>query len=229
MSNFTRRDFLKGSAALGVGFVSVGGILVPRNSEAASPLLGIFAVALYQVFMAYLAHRDGRQAYAFQNHFLPYNHNTTTDMGIGNVVQTRLYSENTHQPIQNFTSTKTASDPSYLMMKHGTAHMSNLYQEGQYNPAELELTRRYEQETGYGVFPKFKDDGGKYHLLTKHQMDYLKERTQDKSYKLNQFGELGVDYHVIGTRPFQNDMGKNMTALALKETNNPTIIRNGFV
>lgn len=229
MSNLTRRDFLKGSAALGVGFVSVGGILVPRNSEAASPAIGIILTSLIQVFSTFLSYYNQRKSLTFQEQFLPYDKPNTDYMSVGNmsgnITQNLLYTRNGNMPISNFQDTY---DGNTLSLYKGSAYLDNGYEKGRYDPAELKIAGNYFKETGSSLIPKENTLTGYYNKPKTYQIDMIKERAKEDP-TLSQFGELGEDYVIQGTRRFTDDTGKENLMTKFTTRDNPKILRTTYL
>lgn len=208
MSNFTRRDFLKGSAALGVGFVSVGGILVPRNSEAASPLVGIIVTSLLQVITAYLANRSQYKLNSFNEQYQPFDRMTQNYSNLGyltgNVAQNTLHSGRINNPINHFAYNEEGMQ---FRLNRGNLYMGR---EGgdfaKIDPAEANIIRKHYHETGEHLMPTEHKITGYYSIPTKYQRDEIREKSKDHPELAGL--ELGEGFHLQGTRKMVSDSGK---------------------
>lgn len=231
MSNINRRDFLKkGMAVTTVGFVSVNGLLLPRESAGASPALGIIVTSLLQVVSAYLYARSRYKLSAFIDQYAPYDKETTNYMRMGllsgDITQKSLFSGNNRSSINNFSH---ISDGTSLSLRNGRGYMEkkgNHYNNynGIYNPAELELAHRSHEMTGYELFPSENKETGFYNPLTQYQRDLVRERAKEDK-ELRKFGELGQDYIVQGAREFVNTRNDRHYMMTLERKNDFNIPR----
>lgn len=220
MSNLTRRDFLKGSAALGVGFVSVGGILVPRNSEAASPLVGIILTSLLQVITAYLAHRSQYRLNSFNEQYQPFDKMASyhTNLGhlVGNVAQNTLHSERANAPINRFTHNEEGMQ---FQLRGGQLYMGR---EGNFvktDPSESDIIKLHYHKTGEYIIPTENTQNAYYNIPTKYQRDEVKERIKDFPEFKNL--ELGEGLNLQGTRKAEQTTSGKMGYMAkVMATNN---------
>lgn len=209
MTNVNRRDFLKkGMAVTTVGFISVNGLLLPRESSGASPALGIIVTSLLQVVSAYLYARSRYKLSAFIDQYAPYDKETTNYMRMGllsgDITQKSLFSGNNRSSINNFLHT---SDGTSLSINSGKAYMKNKQYGGIYDPAELDIAHRYHEMTGYELFPIENAETGFYNMPTLYRRDIVKENVKGNK-QFNSYGELGRDYVLQGVRKFQDDIGR---------------------
>lgn len=209
MANVNRRDFLKkGMAVTTVGFISVNGLLLPRESSGASPALGIILTSLLQVVSAYLYARSRYKLSAFIEQYNPYDQETTNYMKMGllsgDITQKFLFSGNNRSSINNFSDT---SDGTSLSLRNGKAYMKHKDYGGIYDPAELAIAHNYHKTTGYELFPIENTETGFYNIPEQEQRDLIRAGVKEDK-QLNSYGKLGRDYTLQGVRHFQDDIGR---------------------
>ena len=219
-NHLTRRDFLKTSLAVS-GFISIGGILVPKNSEAASPLVGVILTSMLQAMLTYLAYRSQYKLSLFKEQYDPYDQTNILDMNIGDlrggISQNLLYSHHTKNPISNF---KNTYDGNTVLLNQGSAFLNN----GKLDPDEFAIAEKYERATGYSLFPIENRNTAHYNIPTIYQRDYIKEREKDDPI-ISQLGGIGENYFIQGVRKFGDDKGNNVLMAKFTKKGYPQTLR----